>query len=66
MQITVNGKAKKITAAKTLHQFLIDTLKKPKGVVVLLNDNIIKEHQQKEIYLNSMDRIEFIQMIGGG
>ncbi len=66
MQITVNGKAKKITAAKTLYQLLIDTLKKPKGVVVLLNDNIIKEHQQKEIQLNSMDRIEFIQMIGGG
>jgi thiamine biosynthesis protein ThiS len=66
MIITVNGKERKIGPDYTLKQLLTDTFKKPKGIIVLLNNDIVKGDRQQETFLRARDRVEFIQMIGGG
>ena len=66
MKITVNGKLKEITDQKTLWDLTFSSFKKNKEVIVLHNDKICRVQEQKNTLIKENDRIEFVQLIGGG
>jgi thiamine biosynthesis protein ThiS len=66
MKITINGKQKEIEYPKTLWDITSDSFRKSKEVIVLHNDKICGIQEQKDILIKNNDRIEFVQLIGGG
>lgn len=66
MKITLNGKTKEIDEKLTLHTLLYSTYKEPKGIIVMKNDQIMNDKQQKETHVHDNDKIDFLQIIGGG
>ena len=66
MKITLNGKIKKIDESKTLYNLLFTAYKEPKGIIVMQNDRIMNDKQQKESLVKENDKIDFLQIIGGG
>lgn len=66
MKITLNGKIKEIDKNKTFHDLLLATYKEPRGIIVMRNDRIVNDKQQQDTLVQDNDKIDFLQIIGGG
>ena len=66
MNITVNGNIKKINDCKNVEQLVASLFEKNEGIIVELNEEIIKRDHWKEQPLQEGDAIQLIQFIGGG
>ena len=66
IKIIVNGKQMSVNTKYSLKN-LIDKLKLPiKKIAIELNREIINKKQMSKIFLNSGDKIEIVNFIGGG
>ena len=66
IKIIVNGKQMTVNLKYSLKN-LIDKLKLPiKKIAIELNREIINKKQMSKIFLNSGDKIEIVNFIGGG
>ena len=66
IKIIVNGKQMTVNLKYSLKN-LIDKLKLPiKKIAIELNREIIDKKQMSKIFLNSGDKIEIVNFIGGG
>ena len=66
MNITVNGIIKDSEPARRLQEFLSSLFASCDGIIVELNEEIVKRENWQETVLKDGDRIELIQMVGGG
>ncbi len=66
MELIVNGAAHQIPEGSTVAQ-LLDVLQvKPERVVVEVNLTILKRAQHPTTTLKAGDRVEIVQLVGGG
>jgi|GEM_PF-1600293 len=66
MKVMVNGKNRKIEGDTTLFQLLSDTFSRPGGIITVRNDQIVEQKELKKTPVREHDRIEFLQIVGGG
>lgn len=66
MKITLNGTEINSDAYKNLEELLTSLLAKKEGIIVELNETIIRKNQWKEHSLKEGDKIEVIEFVGGG
>jgi len=66
MNITVNGKLKEINDCNNVEQLVSSLFEKNAGIIVELNEEIIKRDHWKKQPLQEGDSIQLIQFIGGG
>jgi len=66
MNITVNGKIKDFNDCKNVEQLVSSLFEKNEGIIVELNEEIIKRNHWKEQPLQEGDSLQLIQFIGGG
>ncbi len=65
MEIKVNGKSEKLTTT-SLMAFLEEKKLKLEGLVVLLNDEILKKEDFEGITLKENDALEVLNFVSGG
>lgn len=65
MEIKVNGKVEKLTTA-SLMEFLKEKELKMEGLVVLLNEEILKKEELAGVTLKENDSLEVLNFVSGG
>lgn len=65
-KVLVNGKEKVIAEDTTIEKLLEGLNIKPQGIAVELNLEIVPKSRYVETILKDGDRIEIVQMVGGG
>lgn len=65
MEIKLNGKSEKLTTT-SLMAFLEEKKLKLEGLVVLLNDEILKKEDFEGITLKENDALEVLNFVSGG
>jgi sulfur carrier protein len=64
--LTINGEERSVEPAETVGQ-LLDTLGLgQRRVAVMVDDQIVRQEQREQTPLTKGQRIEIIQMVGGG
>ena len=66
MKITVNNKIKDFNDCKNVEELVSSLFEKNEGIIVELNEEMIKRDQWKEQPLKEGDALQLIQFIGGG
>ena len=66
MRITVNGDPMEIPESSRLVDLLARLKLRPELVVVELNRDILKRADLDEVHLKEGDRLEVVQIVGGG
>ncbi|MBI5894103.1 MAG: sulfur carrier protein ThiS [Deltaproteobacteria bacterium] len=66
VKIKVNGKDKIISDNTTVEKFLEELNIKPQGIAVELNLEIVPKSRYVETILKDGDKVEIVQMVGGG
>ena len=66
IQIYINGEKKKINIGCNLINILEDYSLKNKLLAIEINQEIIPKSNYKMIKINQNDRIEILELIGGG
>lgn len=66
MQITLNGKPYRSDSARTVAELLVELDVTGRRVAVMVNDVIVKKDGYVRNAVKDGDRIEVIQMVGGG
>ena len=66
MQITVNGKEKKVSVGLNLNQLINQVIQDKRRVIAEVNGEIVKNTLWEKIILKSGDTIELINLVGGG
>lgn len=66
MKIRVNGREMEIDNGLILSELLNNLGISPKGIAVEINREIIPKSQYKNTFVKEEDRIEVVQMVGGG
>lgn len=65
MEIKVNGKSEKLTTT-SLIAFLEEKKLKLEGLVVLLNDEVLKKEEFEGVSLKENDALEVLNFVSGG
>ncbi len=65
MEIKVNGKLEKLTTT-SLIAFLEEKKLKLEGLVVLLNDEVLKKEEFEGVSLKENDALEVLNFVSGG
>lgn len=65
MNVTINGKNETITTTN-LRELLAEKNLEINGLVVLLNDNIIKKDDYHSVFLKEEDSLEILNFVSGG
>ncbi len=65
MEIKVNGKSEKLTTT-SLMAFLEEKKLKLEGLVVLLNDEVLKKEEFEGVSLKENDALEVLNFVSGG
>lgn len=65
LKITINGNLTEIETTSLVEYFKNKEIN-PDSVIVLLNDNIIKKNNLKDIILQENDSLEIVKFVGGG
>jgi sulfur carrier protein len=65
MNVIINGKNETITTTN-LRELLADKNLEINGLVVLLNDNIIKKDDYHSVFLKEEDSLEILNFVSGG
>lgn len=66
MQIVLNGKKIEIPDATSIQKLLEDLKIKPQMVACEVNSKIVRKNFYTSTQLSEGDRVEILQMIGGG
>lgn len=66
MQIILNGKETKVKDHSTLQELLEEMEIKPQMIASELNSKIIRRSEYATTQIHPGDRLEILQMIGGG
>lgn len=66
MMLRVNGTCGEYTASMTLAELLEILQLKPAGLVVELNGQVVARSDYPARVLNEQDRLEILQLVGGG
>lgn len=66
MEITLNGQARSIEAPATVEALLARLEIRGRRVAVMINDAIVPKATFGEASIRPGDRVEIIQMVGGG
>jgi thiamine biosynthesis protein ThiS len=66
IELTVNGKSRRLERATTLLAFLEESGINPQIVAVEHNGAIVKRERYAETALAEGDRLEIVRMVGGG
>ena len=66
MKLQVNGEEREFDSALTVAQLLEALEVRAKRVAVMVNDEVVKREQRIDRSLAPGDRVEIIQMVGGG
>jgi len=66
MNITLNGRLKKINPAMTLRNLVEQFCKNPNHVIVELNGTIIKNERWASQEVQDGDTLELVNLVGGG
>jgi sulfur carrier protein len=66
VEITVNGKRMPLPGGTALADFLADKENAPDGIVVELNQEIVKREKWTSITLKENDILEILRLVGGG
>jgi thiamine biosynthesis protein ThiS len=66
IQIYINGKTKIVGINNSLYSILKKLTIKNKFIAVELNAEVIPKSQYKNTIINQNDRIEILELIGGG
>ena len=65
MEITVNGKNKKVKA-KTLEDLMAFLKYDPEKVIVSVNGNVVEKGKFSKTVLSEGDKVEIFSFVGGG
>ena len=65
-KLVLNGEQKQVVDGATLLDVIRPLYRAKTGMVVELNGRIISENRLAEVPLHENDRIELIQVVGGG
>lgn len=65
MNVIINGKNETITTTN-LRELLAEKNLEINGLVVLLNDNIIKKDNYHSVFLKEEDSLEILNFVSGG
>ncbi len=65
MEIKLNGKSEKLTT-KSLIAFLKEKKLKLEGLVIILNDQVLKKEEFDKITLKENDALEILNFVSGG
>jgi len=66
MQVTINGRYEELKGGINVENVLLNYKIKPEGVVVELNQKIIRRDEWQKIVIKENDIIELISFVGGG
>ena len=66
IQIYINGKKKNINVNDNLNNILEDFSIKNKLVAIELNEEVVPKSKYKTKRINHNDKIEIVELIGGG
>jgi sulfur carrier protein len=66
MRVAINGKLEELKEGINVENVLLNYKIKPEGVVVELNQKIIKRDEWQKIIIKENDIIELISFVGGG
>jgi len=66
MQVTINGRFEELKEGINVENVLLNYKIKSEGVVVELNQKIIKRDEWQKIAIKENDIIELISFVGGG
>ena len=66
MQITLNGKPYRCDSVQTVAELLVELDVTGRRVAVMVNDIIVKKDGYERNAVEDGDRVEVIQMVGGG
>ena len=64
--ITVNGDDRELNSATNVFELLAELGLQERRVAVMVNDAIVRREERTQTPLAAGDRIEIIQMVGGG
>ncbi|OGR84026.1 MAG: thiamine biosynthesis protein ThiS [Elusimicrobia bacterium RIFCSPLOWO2_01_FULL_64_13] len=66
MNVTLNGKASELREGLTLLELLEELKLEPRLVACEINETIVKRSEYPRTNVREGDRVEILQMIGGG
>jgi sulfur carrier protein len=66
MRVAINGKFGELKEGINVENVLLNYKIKPEGIVVELNQKIIKRDEWQKIVIKENDIIELISFVGGG
>ena len=66
MTLVINGETRSIPVVSNVLELLRHLKVGAEGVAVELNKNIIRRRDWKETPLSNGDRVEIVQLVGGG
>jgi sulfur carrier protein len=66
MNVIVNGEAFETFENSCINDLILSLNLNAEGVIVMINETVIKQYLWKETLLEEGDRIELVSLIGGG
>lgn len=66
MSVKINGQWEDIPVGGSLFDLLNERGLNRKGVVILLNDKVIRENEWPKITINNKDTIDILSFVSGG
>lgn len=66
IQIEVNGRAREVSAGRTVAQLLEELEVDRRAVVVEVNRRIVRREELDRVTLEPEDRVELVHFVGGG
>lgn len=66
MNIVVNGNKQEVTGSMNLLEAIRRFARNEKGIIVQLNDSLVKKQDWETHVLKDGDRLEMMQLVGGG
>jgi sulfur carrier protein len=66
MKVTVNGSVKEVDNVGSLEELVLSLVEKDQGLIVELNEQVIKRSDWKRQAVSEGDAIELIRFVGGG
>ena len=66
MEVRVNGKAEKLETQMNIMDFVTSKGLEPKGVVMLVNDEMVKREFWSKTLIEENDSLEVLRFVSGG
>ena len=66
MKVFINGNEKEIDNSSNLQDIVQHFSRQSRAIIIELNGKIIKDEKRKDYKVHPGDKIELIQLVGGG